>query len=684
MSSQSPACAHASSQPGRNRLGWKLRLVVGVGLPLGLVAGLEGALRLAGYGYPTTFFLSRTINNQAVWVDNWQFGWRFFPRALARSPYPFVMARHKSRDTIRIFVLGESAALGVPAPEFGFSRMLEVLLQDQVPDRKTEVINVSMVAINSHVILPIARECARRQGDLWVIYMGNNEVIGPFGAHALFGPAAPPRPLIQASLALKTLRVGQLLDEALQQVRRASQVPPQWQGMSMWRAPIPRDDPRVQRVHAHFSANLAAILQAAQRAGVPVILCTVGCNLKDCSPFASMHRPGLTPQQQAVWDQAYQAGQEAQRQEQFSQAIQHYSRALELDDRFAELHFRLATCYLALGRTNEAQVHFQRARDEDALQFRPDSRLNQIIRQQATAAAAAKVRLLDAEALFARHSPQGIPGHELFYEHVHLTPAGNYLLARAVAELAIEALGPRAGSSRAATAPPWLSRTECEQRLGLTDLGRLQILELVEELISVPPFTTQSIHTHRLQRLQAEARRLRSARQPAGLAAALQQVQAAVQRRPDDPELWKILAPLLEAAGDPAGAEACWRKVIQRTPQAAIPYLNLAFLLRRQGRVTEAIQAYQECLRRNWEHAEAHGDLGALLLDQNQPAAAIPHLRFVVQRQPQAVEAHWLLGQALLRTHQRQAALRQFEQVLRLNPNHAQARRALEQLRQTR
>ena len=44
-----------------------------------------------------------------------------------------------------------------------------------------------MTAINSHAILPIARECARRDGDLWIIYMGNNEMVGPFGAGTVFG-----------------------------------------------------------------------------------------------------------------------------------------------------------------------------------------------------------------------------------------------------------------------------------------------------------------------------------------------------------------------------------------------------------------------------------------------------------------------------------------------------------------
>ena len=61
-----------------------------------------------------------------------------------------------------------------------------------------------MTAINSHVILPIARECARRDGDLWIIYMGNNEMVGPFGAGTVFGFARTgSMALVRAELALK-------------------------------------------------------------------------------------------------------------------------------------------------------------------------------------------------------------------------------------------------------------------------------------------------------------------------------------------------------------------------------------------------------------------------------------------------------------------------------------------------
>ena len=132
---------------------------------------LESGLRLAGFGYPTGFFLRREIEGQACWIENARFGRRFFPPSLARTPGSLAIPVHKSTNTFRIFVLGESAAMGDPLSNFGFSRMLDRLLQTRFPDRRFEVVNVAMTAINSHVILPIARDCARLDGDLWVIYM---------------------------------------------------------------------------------------------------------------------------------------------------------------------------------------------------------------------------------------------------------------------------------------------------------------------------------------------------------------------------------------------------------------------------------------------------------------------------------------------------------------------------------
>jgi hypothetical protein len=72
--------------------------------------------------------------------------------------------------------------MGDPEPAFGFPRVLQVLLRERLR-KPVEVVNVAVTAINSHVIHDIAQDCKRLQGDLWIIYMGNNEAM-KWSAHS--------------------------------------------------------------------------------------------------------------------------------------------------------------------------------------------------------------------------------------------------------------------------------------------------------------------------------------------------------------------------------------------------------------------------------------------------------------------------------------------------------------------
>ena len=121
---------------------------------------------------------------------------------------------------------------------------------------------MAFTAINSHVVLPIARECARQNGDLWIVYMGNNEVLGPFGAGSVFSAQSPPLSVIRTSLALKRLKLGQLADRALDQLMDAGSRTQSWAGMDRsgklglcgpLRAPVGADrleQLRAARIHA--------------------------------------------------------------------------------------------------------------------------------------------------------------------------------------------------------------------------------------------------------------------------------------------------------------------------------------------------------------------------------------------------------------------------------------------------
>jgi len=242
-----------------------------------LVLGLaELALRVFNIGYPTSFLVPRDIGGRRVYVDNQFFGYRFFPQRMTRTPAAIVLEKKKAPDVIRVFVLGESAAMGEPQSEFGLSRFLEILLADRAPGKRFEVVNAAMTAINSHAIAEIARDLAAFHPDVFVVYMGNNEVVGPFGPGTVFGNS---RRLTRFRVLLGRLRLAQLL--------RIDKRGERWSGMEMFRdRQVSADDDRLDAVYDGFQANLNRIIAAARKAGASVILSTVAVNLRDCAPFA--------------------------------------------------------------------------------------------------------------------------------------------------------------------------------------------------------------------------------------------------------------------------------------------------------------------------------------------------------------------------------------------------------------
>jgi hypothetical protein len=258
-------------------------------LPFLLLLVLELALRLADYGYPTTFFIRQRIGEQEFYVPNDRFGYRFFPPAIARTPFALRMPVKKPANTYRVFVFGESAAQGDPDPTFGVGRYLQTLLRQRYPGHDFEVVCVAMTAINSHAILPIARECAALDGDLWIVYMGNNEMVGPYGAATIFGPKAPPLMLVRASVGLKGTKVGQLIAQLIGRFRKDPTPQKAWGGLNMFKENLLRhNDPGRLRAYDNFAGNVESILCTGGKARVPILLSTVACNLSDCPPFASL------------------------------------------------------------------------------------------------------------------------------------------------------------------------------------------------------------------------------------------------------------------------------------------------------------------------------------------------------------------------------------------------------------
>jgi hypothetical protein len=154
--------------------------------------------------------------------------------------------------------------MGDPEPAYGLGRQLERILRARHPGTGIEVVNVAMTAINSHVIREIALDCRHRDGDIWLIYAGNNEVIGPFGAGSVFGAQAPAAFTVRLALAAKSFRLAQLIAN----LRPAARQPMQWEGMEFFLGnQVSSNDARLKRVYKNFSANLSDVIGWARRLG---------------------------------------------------------------------------------------------------------------------------------------------------------------------------------------------------------------------------------------------------------------------------------------------------------------------------------------------------------------------------------------------------------------------------------
>jgi tetratricopeptide (TPR) repeat protein len=628
--------------PSSARRLWVFRICAAILVPLLFLGVLEITLRVFGYGYSTSYFNVKTINEEKYYVPNDHFGYRFFPASIARTPVPLRMPVKKPAGTYRIFVFGGSAAMGDPDPSYGDWRYLEVLLRNRYPGVKFEVICVAMTAIDSDVVLPIARECARRDGDLWVIYMGNNEMVGPFGGGTIFGSHAPGVDLIRADLAIKKTRVGQLLSALVGRLTGRSSASGTWRGLEMFQGhELGYDDAERLRAYENFKKNFEDILKAGHQAGVPIILSTVGSNLKDCAPFASLHDSNLEGGQKAQWEQAYQKGIAMQKAGEYQSALEKYREAEGMDPQYAEVYFRAGECQLGLTNDSQALQGFKLARDYDALAFRADSRINEIIKAAATKYEGKEVYYLDGAGILGENSPDKIAGNEVFYEHVHMNFHGNYLLGRGFAQAAAKLLPEWAVKQDKGQ---WETEEECERQLGVSTWDRLRVWQEILNRESGEPYTEQMTHDATMRLCEARISELNSEEDREPPEQARQLYKQALAAAPDDGQLHWNFAQYLAAKGSLAQATEELQRVKELMPQMPGLYYVMGKLLIPQGKIDEAVENFSHTLTIESDYAPALDGLGQILENRQKTNEALHYFQRALQANPSDTEAYINLG----------------------------------------
>ena len=631
-------------------------------IPAVLLAIFGTALRISGYGFDPDFFIRRKIHADFYLTENEKFGRRFFPPALARRPLDFILPDEKPNDVVRIFVLGGSAAMGDPEPSFGFARILEALLNESSDSRKYEVINAAMTGINSHVVLPIAEDCAEQEPDLFVALAGNNEVVGPYGAGTVFSSLSRNLGFIRFRIWLKSTRLGQLLVNLKMKTMDKNDNPESWGGMTMFLDNrIRRNDPSLRITYRHFRNNLEDARKVAEKAGAEMIFCTVPVNLRSCPPFASLHNPGLSRDALRKWKSIYEKAVDLQNNKQWDAAITEFRKALELDEEYAELHYRIAECYQKKNDYEKADSHFRKAVDYDALRFRADSVINRIIREVANSD-----NLVDLARIFFEKSEHGVPGDNYFYDHVHLNFSGNYIAAKSVFEKMAE-MSEELNTDRV------LSEAGCKKRLAFTPWDNYRVNQLMYERKKRPPFTNQPGHQQAMKAFQNKLDAMKENASSRDYVRSRQIYRSAIKDRPDDWMLRENFAVLLQNSGNPVMEAEQWRKTISLLPHHPERYAPLGQALAKDGKYEEALAACRKAIQHDPENAAAFNGAAMALAGMEKIREAIDHYKKALEIKPSYTDARYNLAQLLSRAGYDDAASVEMKKILAIDPDDAGA-----------
>lgn len=368
-----------------------------------------------------------------------------------------------------------------------------------------------------------------------------------------------------------------------------------------------------------------------------MILSTVGSNLKDCAPFASLHSAGLNETQKTEWDSLYQEGISLETAGNYQEALKQFAQAAAIDPQYAELPFRMGSCHLALTNAAQALGEFELARDDDTLAFRADSRINQIINDAAEANASKGVYFLNAARILAEDSPEKIPGNELFYEHVHLNFAGNYLLGRAFAEQTLKLLPkPILAQDKGEWAPAEL----CDRRLAVSPWDRFRVWQDNYSRVSQPPFTGQLNDVPRAQFYMAKLKELNSQMTEETSEQSRATYEEALALTPDDYLLRGNFAQFLDQIGDLAEAPKEEQQVSELLPQNPMTPCIIGRFLVRLGDTSGAEKCFLRAVAIRRDYVPALNELGLILANQQKTAEAAGFFKRVIQVDPGYFETY--------------------------------------------
>ena len=599
-------------------------------LAAGVVPLYERTDPYVGFSGYAPLFLQRTPSGEEPIFETAHNKIRWF------NPQRF--SARKAEGTTRIFCVGGSTTYGRPYEDrTSFCGWLRLFLPVVDPSRRWEVINAGGISYASYRVARLMEELANYEPDLFIVYSGHNEFLEQRTYDKLLKTPELVRNL--GALASRTRLYSALYDVTYE---RDAVLPTEVTALldhSVGPEDYHRDDEMRGAVLDHYRTSLMRMTHISERAGAKLILVTPASNVGDFSPFKSEPDSRASALDIRQVDTLKFEATAALDAGDHARAVAIAERALTLDDRDAELLYLQARALRALGRIDEARRAFTEARDEDVCPLRALTPVRAIV---ADVARARNAGLVDFAHIVDERSPDGIPGSELFLDHVHPTIEGNRLLALAIVqEMTLEEIVSPAVTWNAAA-----------------------IAEISEQLEGSLDEQAHAVALQNLSKVLLWAGKHDEAERLLNLA---------VAATPADGETHFQRATLLRRAGDTEAALFHYREAARLAPWNPAVRHAFGVHLSELGRMAEARVELEAAIRLDRTLVEAHYDLGVVLEDLGEDRQAEAAFRAALELDPNHADAHNNLGVIFAKRGDLAAAFEQFTEALRIDPDHENA-----------
>jgi Flp pilus assembly protein TadD/lysophospholipase L1-like esterase len=541
----------------------------------------------------------------------------------------------KAAGAYRIFCIGGSTTYGHPyADPTSFCGWLREMLPVADPSRRWELINCGGISYATYREALLMEELVHYEPDLFIILTGHNEFLE---ARTYSNIIQMPTALRGAGALLNRTRTGTALRMALDKLRHAPAAAPASNALPaevetiLERVAGPqayhRDEAGQKSILDHYRFNLARMVDIAASAGAKVIFISPASSLRNCAPFKSEHRPGMTEAELRAWNGHFSRATQAAQAGHWTDCLAALDQAGRLDDRHAGLHYLRGEALWKLERFPEARSAYIRARDEDICPLRALSRQ---LDSMGEIAAYRGAELVNFSNLLEERSAHGVPGDDWFLDHVHPTIEGNHILALALLDKLFQR-----GTAR--PRPAWNEAAALE--IKRTVEARITPKEHGEALCTLAKVIAWAGKHGEALNISLRAVALApddpEVRFEAGKNAAhvgrnddaVPQLQRALELRPAFVEARSVLASVYAAQGRADDAIRELKQAITLRPQYAELHCNLGGLLQQHGRLDEAASSLREALRLAPNYAEAHNNLGWALKNRGDFTEAVAHFR---------------------------------------------------------